>query len=61
MIKDRKVTDMIGRRVTTTQDYVSSINCIKAGTEVTIIGVSERGYDIKDDDCNVIIEIGWSI
>ena len=33
----------------------------EVGTEVTIIGIGDRGYDIEDKDGHKIIEIGWKI
>lgn len=51
----------VGDRVKTTLIHESLGGYFEVGTEVTIIGISERGYDIKDDEGNCVMEIGWII
>jgi len=51
----------IGDRTKTTVIHESSAGYFEIGTEVTVIGIGERGYDIKDDEGNRILEIGWEI
>ena len=51
----------IGERVKTTIKHESMSGYFEIGTEVTVIGESERGYEIQDDEGNEMIEIGWII
>lgn len=51
----------IGDKVTTTIEHTSLSGHMEIGTEVTVTGISYRGYDIMDNDGNRIIEIGWVI
>lgn len=51
----------IGDAVKTTIIHESSAGYFKIGTLVKVIDISERGYDIEDEEGNRIIEIGWII
>ena len=51
----------IGDKVKTTQRHESLSGYFEVGTDVTIIDISGRGYDIQDDEGNRIIEVGWII
>ena len=51
----------IGDRTKTTVIHKSFIGYFEIGTEVTIINIGDRGYDIKDDEGNIILDIGWKI
>ena len=51
----------IGEKTKTTVIHDSCAGYFEIGTEVTVIGVSERGYDIQDDEGNRVEEIGWTI
>lgn len=49
----------IGDRVTLTKDIEVLAGTMKAGTIVTVIGKSQRGYDFKDDEGHRVIECGF--
>lgn len=49
----------IGDRVITTREISSMIGTFTVGSEVTITGIGERGYEITDDEGNSMCEIGW--
>lgn len=51
----------IGERTKTTVIHGSFAGYFEIGSEVTVIGISDRGYDIKDDEGNKVLEIGWKI
>ena len=51
----------IGDRVKTTKEHTLGYGYFEVGTEVTVTGISERGYDIADDEGNEMVEIGWTI
>ena len=51
----------IGDWVVTKKIHCSCAGYFEVGTEVQIIGVSIRGYDIKDCQGNIVREIGWEI
>ena len=51
----------IGDRVKTTKMHKLEYGYFEVGTEVTVVGISERGYDIVDDEGNRMQEIGWTI
>lgn len=52
----------IGDWVVTKKTHTNiGVGTMEVGTEVRIIGVSERGYDIEDDEGNIVCEIGWEI
>lgn len=51
----------IGDRVKTTKIHRLEYGYFEKGTEVTVVGISERGYDIMDDEGNKMVEIGWTI
>ena len=52
---------VIGEKVVTTQIHENIYGYFEVGTEVTIIGFGIGGYDIKDDEGNVITECGWIV
>lgn len=51
----------VGEKVKTTVIHDSCAGFFEIGTIVTVTGISERGYDIKDDEGNCVTEIGWVI
>lgn len=58
-IKNR--TPEIGDWVITKRTHTNFAGTMDVGTEVQIIGIGIRGYDIVDDEGNVVREIGWEI
>lgn len=58
-IKNR--TPEIGDWVITKRTHTNFAGTMDVGTEVKIIGVGIRGYDIVDAEGNVVREIGWEI
>jgi hypothetical protein len=54
-------TPEIGDWVRTKMTHTNSIGTMDVGTWVKIIGVTIRGYDIADDEGNIVREIGWEI
>lgn len=53
--------DMIGEWVKTKKLHSACNGMFTVGSDVKIIGVSERGYDIEDEDGNRMLEIGFEI
>ena len=51
----------IGDKVVTEKEHFSMSGAFPIGTEVTVIDVSYRGYDIQNANGERIIEIGWEI
>ena len=51
----------IGDTVKTTIIHDSDSGYFEIGTLVKVIDISERGYDVEDEDGNRMIEIGWVI
>lgn len=51
----------IGDEVVTTIKHENFAGYFEVGTKVKIIGISERGYDIEDEEGNRVREIGWII
>ena len=49
----------VGERVITTRNLNNFAGYMEKGSEVTVIGIGERGYDIEDDEENQILECGW--
>ena len=49
----------IGDKVVTAYQVGSLAGYFEKGTEVRIVGVSERGYDLMDEYGNRVIETGW--
>lgn len=49
----------IGDTVKTTKVFSSFVGKFEKGSIVTVVGISERGYDIEDEYGNKVIEIGW--
>lgn len=54
-------TPNVGDCVTTKRTHTNSAGTMEVGTEVKIIGVGIRGYDIEDGEGNKVLEIGWEI
>ena len=52
-------TPKIGDKVKTTKKIEIFGGYLERGSIVTIIGESNRGYDIIDDEGNELIECGW--
>ena len=50
----------VGDMVRTTEIHSSCAGYFEIGTIVKIIGISQRGYDIEDDDGNQMFECGFS-
>ena len=55
----KKTKYNIGDVVRTTKIHEITDGYFEIGTVVTIIGYSERGYDIRDDEGNTMYEVGW--
>ena len=51
----------VGDWVTTKKTHTNCAGIMEVGTEVKIIGINVRGYDIEDYEGNVVTEIGWEI
>lgn len=51
----------VGDWVTTEQRHESCKGIFTPGSRVKITGITERGYDVEDEDCNRMCEIGWTI
>ena len=51
----------IGDKVKTKMTHSDFVGYFEVGTVVEVIGISERGYDIKDSEGNKMLEIGWEI
>lgn len=49
----------VGEKVITTKNLSNFAGYMKKGSEVTVIGIGERGYSIEDDEGNKILECGW--
>jgi len=50
-----------GDVVITEKEHSSCSGTFEIGTKVTVIGRTERGYDIEDEFGNKMYEIGWVI
>ena len=51
----------IGDWVITKMTHTNFAGTMDVGTEVKIIGITVRGYDIMDDEGNIVREIGWEV
>lgn len=51
----------IGDKVILSKDIESCSGTFEKGTEVYICDIGNRGYSIKDEFGNKIIECGWDI
>ena len=51
----------IGDIIITTRELDSLYGTFEVGSKVKIIAISERGYDVEDDEGNQIIECGWNL
>ena len=51
----------IGDIVKTTVKHENFAGYFEKGTIVKVIDITDRGYDIEDEEGNRIIEIGWII
>lgn len=51
----------IGDVVKTTVKHSNFAGYLEEGTIVKIIDITDRGYDIEDEEGNKILEIGWVI
>lgn len=51
----------IGKTIVLQNEHKSCAGTFEKGTEVKIIGQSERGYDIEDEYGNRMIECGWNL
>ena len=51
----------IGDTVKTTVKHSNLVGYFEEGTIVKVIGITDRGYDIEDEEGNKILEIGWVI
>lgn len=58
-IKNQSI--QVGDTVETTVMHESLSGYFEIGTTVTVIGISDRGYDIQDEYGHQIIEVGWTI
>lgn len=51
----------IGDKVKTTKKHSNSVGYFEIGTIVEVIDITDRGYDIQDEEGNKILELGWII
>lgn len=51
----------IGDTVKTTVKHENFAGYFEEGTIVKVIGITERGYNIEDEEGNRMTEIGWII
>ena len=51
----------IGDWVVTKMTHSNFAGTMDVGTKVKIIGITVRGYDIMDDEGNIVREIGWEV
>ena len=51
----------IGDVVKTTVKHTNFAGYFEEGTIVKVINITNRGYDIEDEEGNKILEIGWVI
>jgi len=51
----------VGDKIKLTKELKSIKGTFTEGSEVYIIGVGNRGYDIKDAEGNQMFECGWCI
>ena len=54
-------TPDVGDWVTTKMTHTNCAGTMEVSTRVQIIGIGIRGYDIQDDEGNIVREIGWEI
>lgn len=54
-------TPDIGDWLITKKTHTNFDGTMEVGTEVKIIGVGIRGYDIEDAGGNIVREIGWEV
>lgn len=50
-----------GDKVVLKHDHTSMSGKFEAGTEVTIIGKGDFGYDIIDDEGHRMVDCGWDL
>ena len=53
------VAIQIGDRVRTTIKHESLSRYFEVGSTVTVIGITDSGYNIQDNEGNRILKIGW--
>lgn len=51
----------VGKTIILQNEHKSCAGTFEKGTEVKIIGMSERGYDIEDKYGNRMFECGWNL
>lgn len=51
----------VGDTVILKNEHTSNEGTFEIGTEVQIIGFGSRGYDIRDEFGNTMIECGWDL
>nr|DAS58605.1 MAG TPA: hypothetical protein [Caudoviricetes sp.] len=56
-----KKESKVGKKVTLTREIRCCAGYFEKGTEVTITGKGEHGYDIVDDQGNHVYECGWDL
>ena len=54
-------TYKVGNWYLTTKEHESLSGKFTIGSYVEIIGFGPRGYDIRDENENTMIEIGWEL
>ena len=55
------VRDKVDTWVTLKNDHESFSGKFEAGTRVKVINKTERGYDIEDEEGNIMYECGWDL
>ena len=54
-------TPNIGDWIIIKKTHTNFAGTMEVGTKVQIIGIGIRGYDIQDDEGNIVREIGWEV
>lgn len=51
----------VGDSTVLSRDLSTMRGTMLAGTRVTIINIGDRGYEVVDDEGNVVSEAGWTL
>lgn len=51
----------VGDNIVLKHEHTSCAGTFEVGTNVQIIGYGPRGYDIRDEFGNTMIECGWDL
>jgi hypothetical protein len=53
--------DRIGDTIILTENKSHVYGTFNVGHEMTVIGRGDRGYDLRDNDGNDLLEVGWDL